>query len=65
MATKNPAAQVTKMTRKIRIEIDRNKLESFMNAFGFFRRDFLKTIEQSEEDHKVGRVKKRRSLAEI
>ena len=65
MATKNITAQVTKMTRKISIEIDRDMLESFMNTFGFFRRDFIKTIKQSEEDHKAGRVKKRNSLEEI
>jgi len=65
MAAKNITAQVTKMTRKITIEIDKSKLESFMNTFGFFRRDFLKTVEESEEDHQIGRVKKRKSLAEI
>lgn len=65
MATKSVSAQITKMTQKVTIEIDRNKLEAFMNSFGLFRRDFLKTLDESEEDHKAGRIKKRKSLEEI
>lgn len=50
---------------KIRIEISRDEFERFCNTFGFFRKDFLKLLRESEKDHRAGRVTKRESLLEL
>ena len=65
MLTKTMPISMMKSNGKINIEIDKNKLESFMNICGFFRKDFLDTLEKSEKDHKAGRVTKRKSLSEL
>lgn len=60
------AAEVKKTkSGKIRIEISRDELEQFCNTFGFFRKDFLKLLRESEKDHRVGRVTKRNNLFEL
>jgi len=57
------AAEIKKSKNgKIRIEISRDELERFCNTFGFFRKDFLKLLSESEKDHRAGRVTKRNSL---
>jgi hypothetical protein len=57
------AAEVKKTKNgKIRIEISRDEFERFCNTFGFFRKDFLKLLHESEKDHQVGRVTRRSSL---
>ncbi len=50
---------------KIRIEISRDELEQFCNTFGFFRKDFLKLLRESEKDHRAGRTTKRNDLYEL
>jgi hypothetical protein len=50
---------------KIRIEISRDEFERFCNAFGFFRKDFLKLLRESEKDHQAGRITKRGGLFEL
>jgi hypothetical protein len=50
---------------KIRIEISRDEFERFCNAFGFFRKDLLKLLRESEKDHQAGRLTKRNSLFEL
>ncbi len=50
---------------KISLEITKDSFEAFCNAIGLFRADFLKTLRESEADHKAGRVTKRRSLYEL
>ena len=60
------AAEVKKTKNgKIRIEISRDELEHFCNTFGFFRKDFLKLLRESEKDHRAGRVTKRNNLFEL
>lgn len=60
------AAQVSKAKNgKIRLEISRDEFERFCNAFGFFRKDFLKLLQQSDKDHRAGRITKRKSLFEL
>ncbi len=47
---------------KIRIEIDKEDFESFCNACGLFREEFIKYLEKSEQDHREGRITERESL---
>ncbi len=59
-------AQVSKAKNgKIRLEISRDEFERFCNAFGFFHKDFLKLLQQSDKDHRAGRITKRKSLFEL
>ncbi|MDP3996546.1 MAG: hypothetical protein Q8P86_02540 [bacterium] len=48
--------------RKIVVEMDANRLERLAADFGMLNPDFLKTIEQSEQDYKAGRFRKVKSL---
>ncbi|MGH7597792.1 MAG: hypothetical protein ACREOI_15690 [bacterium] len=60
------AAEVKKTkSGKIRIEISRDEFERFCNNFGFFRKDFLKLLRESEKDHQAGRISTRNSLFEL
>lgn len=65
MATKLKAQVQRAANGKIRIEISRDEFERFCNTFGFFRKDFLKLLRESEIDHRAGRVTKRESLFEL
>lgn len=65
MANSSLPASLTKKGNKINIEISKDKLESFMNACGLFRQDFLDTLKKSEKDHKLSRVTKRKSLKKL
>ncbi len=59
-------ATITKKTPKsIHLEISKETFESFCNAAGLYRKEFLKYLDLSEEDHKKGRVTKRKSLSEL
>lgn len=59
-------AKITKKTRRsIGIEIARENFEAFCDAIGLYRREFLKALEASEQDHRAGRVTKRKSLHEL
>jgi len=50
---------------KIRIEIDKEDFENFCNACGLFRKEFIKFLNQSEQDHLQGRITERESLFEL
>lgn len=65
MATELKAQIQRAANGKIRIEISRDEFERFCNTFGFFRKDFLKLLRESEKDHRAGRVAKRESLLEL
>ncbi|MBI5197440.1 MAG: hypothetical protein HZA19_02405 [Nitrospirae bacterium] len=59
-------ATITKRSpKRIQLEIRRENFEAFCNAAGLYRKEFLKLLDLSEEDHKKGRVTKRKSLTEI
>lgn len=59
-------ATITKKTPKsIHLEIRKEDFEAFCAAAGLYRKEFLELLEQSEKDHKEGRVTKRESLAEL
>lgn len=52
-------------SRKIRVEIDADKLERLAASLGFFNLDFIESLERAEQDYKTGRTKKVKSLKEI
>lgn len=59
-------AIVTKKTPKsIHLEINKKDFETFCNAAGLYRKEFIEILDRSEEDHKKGRVTRRKSLAEL
>ena len=63
---KTLSAEVNKVsTDRIRVEITRDNYESFCNAIGLYRKDFIETLKKSEADHRTGRTTKRKSLLEI
>jgi hypothetical protein len=50
---------------KISIVITKDNYESFCNAVGLYRQEFIETLRKSESDHRAGRITKRKSLLEI
>jgi hypothetical protein len=50
---------------KIRFEITKDNYESFCNAVGLYKKEFIEILRKTEADHKAGRVTKRKSLLEI
>ena len=48
--------------RKTRIELDLNRWEKLADIFGFYRPEFLKTLNKSLRESKAGRVRKVKSL---
>lgn len=59
-------ATITKATPKsIFLEINKQSFEAFCDAAGLYRKEFLKLLSLSEDDHKKGRVTKRKSLSEL
>ncbi len=65
MGSKLKATIVKETPENIHLEIDKKNFESFCDAAGLYRKDFIKTLDLSEKDHKAGRVTKRNSLAEL
>ena len=56
---------IKKTPKSIHLEIQKKDFEAFCAATGLYRKEFLKFLEQSERDHKDGRVTKRESLSEL
>ncbi len=49
----------------MRIEISRDDFEAFCNSLGRYRKEFLRALDASEEDHRRGRTRVRKSLREL
>lgn len=59
-------ATITKETPKsIHLEISKETFETFCDAAGLYRKEFIELLNRSEEDHKKGRITKRKSLSEL
>lgn len=57
------AAKVVKRTKdSIQIKIAKENFEAFCDAIGLYRKEFLEALDASEQDHRAGRVTKRKSL---
>ncbi|MBI4843484.1 MAG: hypothetical protein HY809_04075 [Nitrospirae bacterium] len=60
------SAELKKISKdKVRFEITKDNYESFCNAIGIYRKDFLDALKKSESDHRAGRITKRKSLLEL
>lgn len=63
---KTLSAELKKVGKdRIRFEITRDNYETFCNAVGLYRKDFMESLKKSEADHRAGRITKRKSLMEI
>ncbi len=59
-------AKITRKTKsKIQIEITKENFETFCDAIGLYRQQFIEALDSSERDHRAGRVTKRKSLHEL
>ena len=63
MVTKLKATVTKKTPKNIHLEISKENFESFCDATGLYRKNFLKILDLSEKDHKEGRITKRESLS--
>ena len=62
----NLRAKISKKTADyINLRIKREDLESFCSSVGLFKKEFIKTLDLSEKNHREGRVKERNSLYEL
>ncbi len=50
---------------RISIEISRDEFEAFCNSLGLYRKDFLRALDASAEDHRRGRTRRRHTLREL
>ena len=56
---KTLSAELKRVSKdKIRFEITKDNYESFCNAVGLFRKEFIETLRKSEADHRAGRITK-------
>lgn len=63
---KTISAELKKISKdKVRFEITRDNYESFCNAVGLYKKEFIDALKRSEADHRAGRITKRKSLLEI
>ena len=60
------AAKVVKRTKNsLQIKITKQNFESFCDSIGLYRKEFLDALNASEQDHRAGRVTKRKLLREL
>lgn len=50
---------------RIRLEITKDNYETFCNAVGLYKKEFIQTLRKSEAEHRAGHITKRKSLLEI
>lgn len=65
MSTGLKATITGETPKSIHLEISKDTFEAFCDAAGLFRKGFIRDLDRSEEDHKKGRVTKRKSLSEL
>lgn len=56
---------ISKLKRKLKIEVDADKFERLAAIFGFFNKDFLRSIDTAEEEYSSGEVEKISSLKDL
>ena len=60
------AAKISKKNRdSILVRISKENFESFCDTIGLYKKEFLELLDASEQDHRKGRVTKRKSLKEL
>ena len=56
---------IKKRNHRILVEMDADRFEKLAADFGFFSKEFLKSLERAEKDVKAGRIRKIQSLREL
>ena len=56
---------IKKRNHRVVVEMDADRFEKLAADFGFFSKDFLKSLERAEKDAKAGRTRKVQSLKEL
>ena len=65
MKAKLKADIVKKTPKSIHLEISKKNFETFCDATGLYKKEFLNLLDSAEKDHKEGRTTKRESLSEL
>lgn len=65
MNTKLKATITRETPKSIHLEINKETFETFCDAAGLYNKEFIRLLDLAEEDHKKGRVTKRKSLSEL
>ncbi len=50
---------------KLILEINKNNFEKFCATVGIFKKEFIRTLNKSLDDHKHNRITRRKSLREL
>ncbi len=62
-------AKITTVKRsnsnKLILEINKRNFEKFCATVGIFKKEFIKTLNESLNDHKKGKITRRTSLKEL
>jgi hypothetical protein len=56
---------IKKKNNRVLVEMDADRFEKLAADFGFFGKDFLKSLDRAERDVKAGRVTTVKSLKEL
>ena len=56
---------ITKRKNRVLVEMDAARFEKLAADFGFFSKDFLRSLVRAEKDVKAGRVRRIKSLREL
>ena len=65
MRTKVLAKKIKQDGDYIYLKSRKDTLEAFCDTAGLYRQEFLDLLDESEKDHRAGRVTKRKSLYEL
>ena len=56
---------IKKRNNQVLVEMNADRFERLAAEFGFFGKEFLKSLERAEKDVKAGRIRKVQSLKQL
>ena len=56
---------ISKLKRKLHIEVDADKFERLATIFGLFNKNFLQSVDNAEEEYSSGDVEQISSLKDL
>ena len=56
---------IKKRNNRVLVEMNADRFERLAAEFGFFGKEFLKSLERAEKDVKAGRIRKIQSLTQL
>jgi hypothetical protein len=56
---------IKKRNNRVLVEMNADRFERLAAEFGFFGKEFLKSLERAEKDVKAGRIRKIQSLKQL